>query len=143
MAPHRTTPLGPVVRSGPSSSSSSSVKLGGSHSQANAVGSDANLSSLSFTPPPSSAARSTQKRSSPASQASAKASGKGAGTAGSNAGVKNPSSNLKKYVLAQLSAHWKQLSHMQIGGLPLSFWAIVCIGLIAVAGLAAKVLRII
>jgi hypothetical protein len=115
------------------------------------VGSDANLSSLSFTPPPSSAARSTQKRSSPASQASAKASakasgkasGKGAGTAGSNAGVKNPSSNLKKYVLAQLSAHWKQLSHMQIGGLPLSFWAIVCIGLIAVAGLAAKVLRII
>jgi serine/threonine-protein kinase len=151
-APRRLVPPGTVVRSGPGSSSGSNVRLGGSDVK-RPSSSAADLSSLTFTPPPSSGTRTTQKMPAAGTKGSGGSGGividtagkpavakpaaarpaaaKGAGSTGdakdgAKAGKKQPG-------LA------KRLMGLQPLGLPMGFWLVALLGLAAIVGLGIAV----
>ena len=149
-APRRLVPPGTVIRSGPGSSSGSNVRLGGSDAKRAASSSGADLSSLTFTPPPSSGTRATQKlpASSPKAAdgfggiaidttakpvATKPAAAKGSGP---SAAAKTEGKGEKKS-----SGPGKGFLSLQPLGLPIGFWLVAIVGIVAIIGLGIMVLN--
>jgi hypothetical protein len=139
-------PPGTVIRSGPGSSSGSNVRLGGSDAKRAASSSGADLSSLTFTPPPSSGTRATQKlpASSPKAAdgfggiaidtaakpvATKPAAAKGSGSSGAVKGEKKSAGPGKGFL------------SLQPLGLPIGFWLVALVGIAAIIGLGIMVLN--
>ena len=141
-APRRAAPPGPVVRSGPGSSSGSDVRVGGSDSRRTTPASNVDLSSLTFTPPPSSGSRSTQ-RLPPAPAAARPTRGTGAGKVATEptehpTGAKGGEEAGGKHSLAD---RWKAFTNLQPGGLPIGLWMFVVLLIAAAIGLGIAVWR--
>jgi serine/threonine-protein kinase len=140
-------PPGPVMRSGPGSRSGglggggvpsgSGPRRGGSDAARRAPGSDVDLSSLSFPSSPSSGSRSTAKMPqvsstvAPKPQAAAKPApaAKPTKTAGPGQRFGGAATALRGFF------------KKQVAGLPIGFWIVVGIALIAAAGLAFAVIN--
>jgi len=141
--PRKLQPPGPVMRSGPGSSSGglgsavsgSGPRRGGSDAARRTPGSDVDLSSLSFPSSPSSGSRSTAKMPNvspavaPKPQATAKPD-----PAAQPTKVAGPS---RRFSGAGTAV--RGLFEKQVAGLPIGFWIVVGIALIAAAGLAVRV----
>jgi len=148
--------FGPVMRSGSGSSSGSNVRPGGSPGRGQSdSGAHSDLSSLSFTPPPSSGARSTQKLMGVTDKerlrrAGSTSSQKNRPTDRKNSSPPSSSSTGKpslflQHLAGQLSLflqHFKKLGQLKPLGLPLGFWLVVVIGLVMVGYLGLKVLKV-
>jgi serine/threonine-protein kinase len=142
----RLQPPGPVVRSGPGSSSGglgsggvgagSAPRPGGSGAAKRVPGSDVDLSSLSFPSSPSSGSRSAAKMPQGHTGGGPKQL-----PAVTPAPLVQPKTAAKPSQRGGgIGAALRVLIEKQVAGLPIGFWIVVGIALIAVAGLAAKVL---
>ena len=106
-------------------------------------GPNVDLSSLTFTPPPSSGERSTQKL--PGIEIStgpAKAGAKKTPAPGASLVVEKPKPTAAgKGAGKSLKVAWQKFNEKQIAGLPILFWILAAIGLIAAGGLAIAVIN--
>ena len=142
----RLQPPGPVVRSGPGSSSGglgsggvgsgSTPRPGGSGAAKRVPGSDVDLSSLSFPSSPSSGSRSA-----------AKMPQVNTGGGPKQLPAVTPAPLVQPKTAAKpsrrgggIGAALRVLFEKQVAGLPIGFWIVVGIALVAVAGLTAKVI---
>jgi serine/threonine protein kinase len=143
----RLQPPGPVVRSGPGSSSGglgagSGQRLGGSGAARRVPGSDVDLSSLSFPSSPPSGGKSAPKMPQVNSTVAPKPqpADKPAAPARPLTADKPTKAAGSARRLGGLGTALRGLSEKQVAGLPIGFWIVVGITLVAAAGLAAKVL---
>jgi serine/threonine protein kinase len=141
-APRRLAPPAPVVRSGPGSGSGSGIRLGGSGArrgpESSGSGSNVDLSTLSFTPPPSSGDRSTQKLPDITITTGVSSAEKKKTPKTGNAPVKKPPAAAAGK-LPGLRGAWQRFNEKQVAGLPIMFWILAGVGLLAAIGLAIKV----
>jgi eukaryotic-like serine/threonine-protein kinase len=141
----RLQPPGPVVRSGPGSSSGGlgsggvgagrAPRRGGSDAVRRTPGSDVDLSSLSFPAAPSSGSRSTAKM----PNVGPAVAPKPPATAKPAAAAKPTKAAGPSRRFGGVGTAMRGLFEKQVAGLPIGFWLVVVIALIAAAGLAAKV----
>ena len=136
---------GPVIRSGSGGGSGSSVRPGGSpdKGQSDSVA-PTDLSSLSFTPPPSSGSRSTQKMMGVNDKERLRRAGRTSGQKTRPTERQNdslPGSSLTGQ-LSLLLQRLQKLSQLKPLGLPLGFWLVVVIGLVLVVYLGLKVFKV-
>jgi hypothetical protein len=137
----RLQPPGPVVRSGPGSSSGgprsgSGPRLGGSDAARRVPGSDVDLSSLAFPSSPPSGSTSAAKM----PQVNA-GGGPKQPSAAKPAFPAQPKTAAKPSRRGgDMGAALRGLFEKQVAGLPIGFWIVVGIALIAAAGLALAVL---
>jgi serine/threonine protein kinase len=143
----RLQPPGPVVRSGPGSSSGglgagSGPRRGGSDAARRVPGSDVDLSSLSFPSSPPSGGKSAPKMPQVNSTVAPKPqpADKPAAPARPLTADKPTKAAGSARRLGGLGTALRGLSEKQVAGLPIGFWIVVGITLVAAAGLAAKVL---
>jgi hypothetical protein len=141
----RLQPPGPVVRSGPGSSSGgprsgSGPRLGGSDVVRRAAGSDVDLSSLSFPSAPPSGSKSTPKMPQvSATTVATKTPQKTPQAEKPAAAAKPKKADGASRRLGSMGATLRGLFEKQVAGLPIGFWVVVGIALIAAAGLALAV----
>jgi hypothetical protein len=148
--PQRLQPPGPVMRSGPGSSSggprsggprSGSVpRLGGSGVVRRAAGSEVELSSLSFPSAPPSGSKSAPKMPQvSATTVATKTPQKTPQAKKPAAAAKPKKADGASRRLGSMGATLRGLFEKQVAGLPIGFWIVVGIALVAAAGLALAV----